>query len=156
MPKTNGNKKRAETKGPIVTYRFVKSQGGKVIVKGLHPDNEKARTALHRVLEAHGFIANHEEIDTWTDELAAAATSTDLFGLAAQVPISLSTELSARGKVICIAQFDKCESTRARKFETALTKAHEIWNKADRPVNGVTLIKDMDAVVKTINAGRAL
>ncbi len=132
-----------------IQYRFVKGQGGKVILKGLENGDVDARKKdnIAKILTDYGFTEQEQE--TWIDCTMIDTASIDqaIHPLLCRAPIAMETKISPRGAVKFVAQIDTGAKTEGREFITAFAKAHSAWNKADRPINGVTLIQALNQVI---------
>lgn len=140
------------------TFKFSPKDGGKVELKGLFVDDEAGEyesypKEIDKVLEAYGFMSDDDVFVDCCCPGDGMSVDEDLEALAGIVPMSITTELS-KGKVKFFCNLDEAQSGMGKSLGEVLHKAHQLWNKAGRPINDVPLADALTEVLNKVNAKR--
>lgn len=148
-----------------ITYKFTPKNEGRVELKGLyepgdddpHGEYESVPKEIDKVLEEYGFTSDDGAYIDCICPGDSMGLDEDLEMISGIVPLMLCSKLtrSKKGsKISWECSFDDGAVAVDKTIGDALVKAHALWNKVGRPVDGVKLEEALEEAVDKANEKR--
>jgi hypothetical protein len=142
-----------------ISYKFSAKENGEVYLKGLYQDDEyeDVPQEINDVLDFYGFMDDESEHFIDSSYPYDVDLSEYFDRITEIVPISVFTQLKkskAGSNIMFFCHFDECKIAKDKDLMCAMKKAHNFWNKAGRPINGLCLADAMEEVLLKVNKGR--